>query len=200
MIESRFLAEIKITIKLMLICLSLAVADCNQRKDVRIFKAYYPFGALRKFGKIKGDSMVIDTMMTFWPNKKIQEIRVYDTNGVLNGCSYYFYPNGERQYVVCYKDDEPIGYGYEYYPNGNMKSKAYRLSTQVGNTYHYTIDGNIDTFSFFDFSTNILIEKHYTGQKLIRQAYKSYFLDTILPSSGREYLNLGFIVAKPPYE
>lgn len=181
--------------------ISLIIAcSSNAKKKEIIFKRYYLSGNLWKQGKMNRDSIVIDTLKIFWDNRKNREIRVYDSNGILNGCSFLFDSNGNKEYMVCFKDGTPTGYSYEYYSNGSLKSKSFHWGEQVGNTYHYDLSGDVDTFSFFGFKKSSLIEKHYSSRNLIRQRYESYFIDSILPSSDREYLNIAFLIAKPPYE
>jgi antitoxin component YwqK of YwqJK toxin-antitoxin module len=174
--------------------------NSNAKKDEIVFSEYYPGGNLWKQGKMNKDSILIDTLKLFWENKKIQEIRVYDSIGILNGYSFLFDSNGNKEYMVYFKAGSPTGYTYEYYPNGSLKTKAYHWGEQVGNTYHYDLSGNVDTFSFFGLDKSSLIEKHYSGKKLIRQRYESYFIDSILPSSDREYMNIAILSAKPPFE
>lgn len=182
-----------------IILLIIACSDDVKKKGI-VFKEFYPNGNLHKQGKMNNDSIVIDTLRVFWENKNNREIRVYDSNGILNGYSYLFDSNGNKDYMVYFKNGMPIGYSYEYYPNGSLKSKSYHWGNQIGNTYHYDLSGKVDTFSFFGLSKNSLIEKHYLDGNLIRQRYDSYFIDSILPSSDREYLNIAFLIAKPPYE
>lgn len=180
--------------------LLLIACNDNAKKDEIIFSKYYPDGNLWKQGKMNKDSILIDTLKFFWENKKVQEIRVYDSNGVLNGYSFLFDSNGNKEWMVSFKQDKPTGYSFEFYPNGRLKSKYYTWGKQIGNTYHYDLTGNVDTFSFFGLNKSSLIEKHYSGKKLIRQRYESYFIDSILPSSDREYMNIAILSAKPPFE
>ena len=175
--------------------------NCREKeKTDNLVQEYYGNGQLEKSFTKKG-TLIIDTLKIFWPSGKLKEITVYDTNGIANGIHELYDVSGKKILSTIYTNGVPIGYNFDFYPGGNLKGKGFHLdSLQVGNTYHYDERGNVDTFLFFDFKSKILIEKQYSNDSLLRQRYTSYFIDTILTSSDKNFIRIGVILARPPHE
>lgn len=132
----------------------------------------------------------------------IEKTEEYDENGLLDGTSIGYHPNGEKSYMGQYSSDNKIGIWFSYYKGGELNEiERYNPSGKLeGASISFYENG--DTLTFGDYKENERIgewKSFYEGGKIKREEYyilgglkhgvwSSYYEGSDLRSQG-SYLN-----------
>lgn len=84
------------------------------------------------------------------------KIKSHFKNGLREGvCVWYYENTGNKRREIHYKKGVPEGAENAYYPNGNLDySVEWKNNRYVNSQYHYRDNGKMSTYNAFDFSKN----------------------------------------------
>ncbi|AXE20553.1 hypothetical protein DR864_23860 [Runella rosea] len=137
-----------------------------------------------------------DEEVTFYDKKKrFATLRIYDKSGLLltetnfkdykegirQGFSKGFYPNGDLYWIADYKNNEKFGEFKVYYPDGSIKRREWYRNGMRKDKHCYDLDGN--EVEFYEFSG----EPMFRGGEYALQGYLRKKLKDISPTATEFY-------------
>lgn len=143
-----------------------------------------------------------DEVVTFYDKKKrFATLRIYDkagrllteTNfkdyreGIRQGFSKGFYPNGDLYWISDYKNNEKFGEFKVYYPDGSIKRREWYRHGMRKDKHCYDIDGN--EVAYYEFSADPMFPGgDYALQGYLRKKLKN------LPNSATEFYSFVLMI------
>lgn len=119
------------------------IKSFNKNDDIAYVKYFTPKGNLVSEGKMNGKDRVGEWVYYHNNSKQVMTREVYE-NGLLNGRTITYYPNGNITEEIDYVNDVKEGINNYYSENGVLiKKLLYKDGTLHGPVYYYDGFGNI---------------------------------------------------------
>ena len=164
-----------------------ALASFNCRKVRRFKQEYYPgTNVLKSEGYyIKG--IPVDTIKSYSKQGWLESVDVYDFNGMLNGKSRSFYPNGVPSEIVEYRHGRGNGRCISFREDGTKKLVGLLYHDKpMGDVYYFDTLNILQSYNFLGFNKELLMTCKYDadGAKTEEKG-DFYFMDSLTMGKGK---------------
>jgi hypothetical protein len=174
--------------RVLLVCLFLAsilFSNCKSKKTYKTF--YFDDNKTLKAEGYYIDGKTVDTFKSFSKNGKIDYIKVYDANGILQGESRFYNQDGSLAQKVNYKEGEKDSVFTSFWSNGKAKIKGFFYKDKpMGDALSFDSLGRLRRYSFSDFNNQALMVCQYdtSGEVSGNDDHDYYFIDSTTTSNG----------------
>jgi|GEM_PF-2848802 len=167
--------------------LLLAALPSFNCTDGRRFKQeYYPGTNILRSEGYYIKNIPIDTIKSYSKQGWLESIDVYDSNGILNGKCWSFYPNGVPSQIVDYKHGVGNGRYISFREDGTKKLVGLLYHDKpMGDVYYYDTLNTLQKYNFLGFNKELLLACNYDrdGAKTEEKS-DFYFMDSLTIGKG----------------
>lgn len=130
------------------------------------FRMYWPDGSKKAVCEYKEDKLV-GMYADFYKDGQLRLGVEFDDRGLETGLSESYWPNGNLEYEIYYKDGLEEGSYKTYWPNGKLEVECRMVcGKEVGEYKMYNENGELEKVFFLD-------KKHIKGDMAILQDTKN---------------------------